>query len=68
MNNLSEYQDISTAPEDGTWVVVVCVEGETMYEPSIACFCDGEWMEYRHFIRGEVDYDEWPVTHWKPLL
>ncbi|WP_299949110.1 hypothetical protein [uncultured Ruegeria sp.] len=61
------WQPIETAPNDGTWIAVKSVENDIHHQPSVACFCDGLWMELHHYLKGEVDYDQWPVTHWMPL-
>lgn len=73
-----EWQDISTAPRDGTpmqgWVHeinrgVSAVETRTYWEPKIR-FEAGEW-EYKHshgwFFMNMVSWIERHPTHWMPL-
>jgi hypothetical protein len=60
-----DWQPISSAPRDGTVILVCNATGYTQGVPveyAIAMFEDGEW------------YDEWgidtldPLTHWMPLV
>lgn len=64
---MTQWQAIDTAPKDGTWIAVMAREGGVDYQPSVACYRGGLWTEIHHYLDGDVNYDEWNVTHWMPL-
>lgn len=65
--DMGEWQDISTAPRDGTWVLA-CIRG---FVPGVVQWCDkrGHWSEFEYGDAPEGDDTEvdWQLTHWMPL-
>ncbi len=74
---MTEWQPIETAPKDGTWILVLCPEGESKAEPFIQV---ARWMEFE--VSREKDWAWGPLddyfgsyrwylpsspTHWMPL-
>lgn len=61
-----EWQDISTAPKDGTWILaIVCgnwMDGKP-YIPSVSRWTCGSWDAENYDETGE----DWFPTHWMPL-
>ncbi len=53
---MTEWQPIETAPKDGTWILVLCPEGESKAEPFIQV---ARWMEFE--VSREKDWA------WGPL-
>lgn len=55
---MSEWQDISTAPKDGTAVLAVDDEGQYHVV----------WWQHGSWVRAGDDYNLWVLpTHWQPL-
>lgn len=57
-----EWKDISTAPLDGSWVVVRSGDAQ----PCLARYNDDKegWEEVWYLDADDLGYDEWPLTHW----
>lgn len=60
---MTEWRDISTAPKDGTLVLLWCASG---IEPSLAKFVSGQWRNNYYGSREPHWYYSDP-THWHPL-
>ncbi|MEO0782531.1 MAG: hypothetical protein AAFZ46_12285 [Pseudomonadota bacterium] len=60
-----DWQDISTAPLDGSWVAVWSRGGI----PDVARFNVEmqAWETVEHVAIGEITYESWPLTDWAPL-
>jgi hypothetical protein len=69
---MGEWQQIETAPKDGTWVLV----GNAKYDHPFVCrwrvpSADDRWEA--HWAQDnpgiwDDDMGYWPPTHWAPLL
>jgi hypothetical protein len=63
---MSEWQDISTAPKDGTKVLVGCFWVAEGYAQFLGHMAVDHWEDrFRGF--GKFNSSYWPATHWQPL-
>ena len=60
---MSEWKDISTAPRDGTWIMVYWPTMSIGMFP-FTVFWDEGWEPASNYAR---DYGEVYPTHWMPL-
>ena len=67
------WQPIETAPQDGTWVLLLCINPYHIEKP---IYRVARWQVWDHArvkkawrIEGNSTYDwDSPPTHWMPLL
>jgi hypothetical protein len=67
MTDKAAWQDISTAPKDGTWVALWCKDGgvKAGYWANTYFSQDPAWVTYAHRSDSEEIY---PLpTHWTSL-
>jgi len=64
LKSLDQWQDIATAPKDGTWMLVTWIDGNTVWDriPSVVKYLP----ESSSFWDGGEGYYHRP-THWRPL-
>ena len=56
-----QWQDIATAPKDGTTIFVISYSDGKWWKPDLA-----HWDENSGRWENGESYDEWPLTHWHP--
>ena len=56
-----QWQDIETAPKDGTTIFVISYSDGKWWKPDLA-----HWEEKSGRWENGESYDEWPLTHWHP--
>ena len=60
----TQWQPISTAPKDGTWIVVTSTHNK--YYRACVQFCYGHWYDTQEVIHDDLMEDA--ATHWMPML
>lgn len=69
---MAEWQPISTAPEDGTAILIACDQDrQGMAQVTLAWREEGEWVEAKTWDASEEDWIlmgcAFDPTHWMPL-
>jgi len=65
---MKPWQDISTAPKDGTWIQLLIPYDRSKFS-EIDCTDEGQWDKDDHCFRfiGDDGADDIQPTHWRPL-
>lgn len=70
LRDLTAWQDIATAPKDGTWILATVAgkhpETSVPWVPCSTHWNDGEWTD-DDWMEGDWPRDPYEPTHWRPL-